>query len=89
MTAPAGPCEWCGGPQWWTIIRDEMYVKCKGGCLPLPFEGEVPLPDQPGDLEPIAPIVSRVLEQMDDGRVYPVKAGTQTRVIDTSDELPF
>ena len=41
MAAPAGPCEWCGGPQWWTIVHDEMWVCCKRGCLPLPFEGEV------------------------------------------------
>ena len=32
MAAPAGPCEWCGGPQSWTIISDAMYVRCVGGC---------------------------------------------------------
>ncbi len=42
MPAPAGPCEWCGGPQWWTFIRGEMYVACKRGCAPLPLEGLVP-----------------------------------------------
>ncbi len=41
MAAPAGPCEWCGGPQWWTVVRGEMWVCCKLGCLPLPLEGEV------------------------------------------------
>ena len=41
MNAPAGPCEWCGGPQLWTVVRGEMWVSCKRGCLPLPFEGEV------------------------------------------------
>ncbi len=41
MAAPAGPCEWCGGPQWWTVVRGEMWVCCKLGCLPLPIEGEV------------------------------------------------
>jgi len=47
MTAPAGPCEWCGGPQWWTIVRGEMFVKCQGGCVSL-WETErynVPPPD--------------------------------------------
>ena len=38
MTSPAGPCEWCGGPQNWTIHLGEMYVRCKGGCLPLDLE---------------------------------------------------
>ena len=35
MNAPAGDCEWCGGPQNWTIIAGDFYVSCKGGCLPL------------------------------------------------------
>jgi len=35
MSAPAGPCEWCGGPQSWTIIAGEMYVRCQGGCSSL------------------------------------------------------
>ena len=39
MTAPAGPCEWCGGPQYWTVHAGEIYVKCKGGCVSL-FPGE-------------------------------------------------
>ncbi len=42
MAAPAGPCEWCGGPQVWTIIAGEVYVACEGGCLPLPLEGLAP-----------------------------------------------
>ncbi len=41
MSAPAGLCEWCGGPQWWTVVAGEMWVSCKLGCLPLPLEGEV------------------------------------------------
>jgi len=44
VTSPAGPCEWCGGPQNWTIIRGEMYVRCQTGCLPLSLEGLVPSP---------------------------------------------
>ncbi len=45
MSSPAGACEWCGGPQHWTIIRGDMYVSCDGGCVPLPLEGLVPPPD--------------------------------------------
>ncbi len=44
MSAPAGPCEGCGGPQQWTVILDEVYVRCVSGCLPLPLEGVVPPP---------------------------------------------
>ena len=44
MSAPAGPCEWCGGRQNWTIIAGEMYVRCIDGCLPLPLEALVPPP---------------------------------------------
>jgi len=27
----------------WTFMRGELYVACRGGCLPLPFVGFVPL----------------------------------------------
>ena len=39
-----GPCEWCGGPQQWTIHDGEMLERCVSGCLPL-FEVVVPPPD--------------------------------------------
>jgi len=42
LAAPAGPCEWCGGPQLWTTVRGIIYVRCAGGCLPLPLAGMVP-----------------------------------------------
>jgi len=42
MASPAGPCEWCGGPQHWAIIRGDMYVSCKGGCIPLEGLGITP-----------------------------------------------
>jgi len=45
VSAPAGKCEWCGGPQSWTIVHGEMFVACELGCLPLPFEGLEPPPD--------------------------------------------
>ncbi len=41
----AGPCEWCGGPQHWTIISGDVYVSCDLGCQPLPFGDLVPPPD--------------------------------------------
>jgi len=61
MSAPAGPCEWCGGPQWWTIASGVMYVKCQAGCQSLfPSERVVLLPDSEGadgfeSLEPDSP----------------------------------
>ena len=45
MSAPAGTCEWCGGSQFWTVIRGVVHVSCVSGCLPLPLEGLVPHPD--------------------------------------------
>ncbi len=45
MSAPAGPCEWCGGPQWWTVVRGEVWVSCKGGCSSLPGLEDLPRPD--------------------------------------------
>ena len=46
MSAPAGLCEWCGGPQQWTFVRGVMYVRCRLGCEMLPFtEFAVPVVD--------------------------------------------
>ncbi len=46
MTAPAGACEWCGGPQWWSVHAGVMYVKCQSGCVSLFPEDRVNfLPD--------------------------------------------
>ena len=65
MNSPAGPCEWCGGPQHWTIIGGEMYVSCDGGCSPIPGLGLDPPPDSPElikperGLEPIGTILER------------------------------
>ena len=88
MTAPAGLCEWCGGPQLWTIVQDEMYVMCKAGCLPLPFEGEV-LPSLSGDLESIWMILPRVLEQLGEGGVGPCEGSDAKTSGRSIDELPF
>ena len=48
MNAPAGMCEWCGGPQQWTFVRSVMYVRCVSGCLPLLFEDLPPTIDLVG-----------------------------------------
>ncbi len=53
MTAPAGFCVGCGGPQQWTFHRGEMLVRCVRGCLPL-FEVFVAPPDSEEDADPTA-----------------------------------
>ena len=45
MSAPAGLCEWCGGPQQWTFASGVMYVRCLLGCLPLFVEDLPPTKD--------------------------------------------
>jgi len=32
MSSTTGPCEWCGGPQLWTMVRGDMYVTCQADC---------------------------------------------------------
>ncbi len=68
----AGPCEWCGGPQSWTIIRGDMYVSCDGGCQPLPLDGLVPPPDSP-ELE--GGPVMWVKEPIEEEGVVPCEGG--------------
>ncbi len=86
MAAPAGPCEWCGGPQQWTFIASEMYTRCISGCQPLPFAGLVPPPhEQPTpDLSRIS-VTEKELSEM--GGVYPVRGDAAKESKD--DDLPF
>ncbi len=76
---PAGPCEWCGGPQVWTIVRGEMYVSCDGGCQPLPLEGLVPTP---GCEEVWAPVTDEERERFDTGGGKGTPEGTGARMSD-------
>ncbi len=80
----AGPCEWCGGPQKWTLIRDEVYVACEEGCLPLPLDGLVP----PIDSEELEfPLQRLVVEPSPSFGVSPPEGGdTEVRY---HDDLPF
>ena len=74
MNSPAGPCEWCGGPQSWTIVRGEMYTECQGGCLGLFDEG----PDNPPTACDVALWVGEGRDEMeppDGGRVVPLEGG--------------
>ena len=73
MTAPAGPCEWCGGSQQWTFIAGEMYVRCVGGCLGLPLEAEVLPTDSDVALE--AEYCSSHVELNEERRVEPYEGG--------------
>jgi len=88
MASPAGPCEWCGGPQVWTIIRGDMYVSCDGGCLPLPFAELVPPPDSM-DLRPISEVI-RGMELPEEEGVVPLEGSDARTSVEGDDyELPF
>ncbi len=88
MSAPAGPCEWCGGPQQWTIIRDEMYVRCVLGCLPLDLEDLVPpLPISEGDFWTPEGAGEGTILRM--GGVPPEGSAAKTSDSRDNDGLPF
>ncbi len=88
MSAPAGPCEWCGGPQEWTIIRDEMYVRCLLGCLPLDLEGLVPLPSAArSSLCTISEVFGPFARE--EGKETPEGGDAAVSGQDSEDELPF
>ncbi len=74
MTAPAGPCEWCGGPQNWTFILGEMYVRCQSGCLGLFDEGPV-LPRPTGELTHVSEVLADVMEHVAGTVVVPLEGG--------------
>ncbi len=93
MSSPAGPCEWCGGPQVWTVIGGEVYVSCEGGCLPLPLEGLAPLSG--GEIvvkATIAQIVERLTEwrvSAREGADAKTSDGEKCQGIPDGDALPF
>ena len=81
MSGPAVPCEWCGGPIVWTIIRGEHYVSCTAGCLSLPGLGLDPLPDSSELIRP---------EQMPNGTIREGGGSrTQEGGAASDDTLPF
>ena len=71
MTAPAGSCEWCGGPQNWTFMHGEMYVRCQLGCLPLELPGLTPpvseCPEETPKLSEMEPEQGRSVEPYEGG----------------------
>ena len=82
-----GPCEWCGGPQSWTIIGGEVYTSCDGGCLPLPLPGLVPPPDS---LELIPPEETPNGTYVGEGGSRPYEgADRNTSGSRLTDDLPF
>ena len=87
MTASAGPCEWCGGHQQWTIIRGEMYVRCPQGCQTLGLEDAVPP-------HPISEDSLVFLEGLGEGTILRMggvpRKGADVKASDVSDsDLPF
>ncbi len=90
MTSPAGPCEWCGGPQKWTIIGGDMYVSCDGGCSPLPGLGLDPPPDSPElrrpERTPKMEHVGTILRRVGIGTP---EGGAANESVEEDYELPF
>ena len=88
MTAPAGPCEWCGGPQNWTVASGVMYVRCINGCQSL-FTGERV------DLLPSSERSLPYLEGRDEVGTFggeegvPRKGADAGTTISKDDDLPF
>ena len=84
MGSPAGKCEWCGGPQNWTIVRGEMYVLCQAGCLGLFDEGPGdPLPDSEW---PRGMDYQGAMEHPSEGGVPPLEGGATDESVCTSTE---
>jgi len=72
---PAGPCEWCGGPQNWTFHSGVMYVRCMHGCQSIfPFENLV-LPPGSDEGDPNKDRRDEVMEPIGRGRVVPCEGG--------------
>ncbi len=85
MSAPAGPCEWCGGPQRWTVIRGELYVTCELGCLPLPLEEFSAPPPDGKELEAAA----ERAELFEEGDGVPREGGADRTSGTLDPELPW
>ena len=84
MAAPAGPCEWCGGPQEWTFILGDLYVRCVDGCLPLDLEGLVPPPDGERGL-----VRLKCPEPSESARVGGTPEGSAAKTSGQKDGLPW
>jgi len=84
MAAPAGPCEWCGGPQEWTVASGVMHVRCVGGCLSLFDEERVDFLPSSDGLERISCWIDGTFLKV---RGSTRKGGETKESVD--DELPF
>jgi len=51
MSELAGPCEWCGGPQQWTVHAGEVLERCVNGCIPIWEVVVLPPGSEDGDEE--------------------------------------
>ena len=85
----AGPCEWCGGPQVWTIIRGEVYESCNGGCSPLPGLGLDPPPDSKELRSPLEHIRERIAELIPGEGVGPLEGAAAKMSVPKDSKLPF
>ncbi len=88
VSAPAGPCEWCGGPQHWTVIRGLVHVSCILGCRPLPLEYLEPPPDSERDVSGMTRPEGTLLEG-GGSRTYEGDEPDEPADPILEDELPF
>ena len=89
MTAPAGPCEWCGGPQQWTIASGVMYVRCRAGCSSLFADERVNFPPPSEWLEVAADLKADEDGTSAGGKGVPRKGSEANGSALETDELPF
>jgi len=88
MSSPGGPCERCGGPTVWTVVRGEMFVACGDDCLEEQLDafGRNPplvalLPERAGDR------TNAEVELIEGMGVVPCEGG-EARMTDTFDHEP-
>ena len=97
MASPAGPCEWCGGPQWWTVVAGVMYVKCQGGCVSLFSDERVNFPPPSDVADPfyeggaLQDLQSRAADGTlrEEGVEPPEGGDAKTSANRFTDDLPF
>ena len=85
VSALAGPCEWCGGPQNWTIALGVMWVRCVNGCQSL-------FPEESVTLHPNSEETMQNLEGAGEGTILrmggvPLEGGAAAE--ESNDDLPF
>ena len=86
MSSSGGSCERCGGPQFWTIVRGEVWVACEDDCLSDQHDLFLPRTPPLIALEDPLESLGTVLEGEGSGTL---EGGDATVRMSEEDELPF